>query len=728
MLTNSEALAVINSSVRTITAEVALNGATFAHTDALQAVTVERAGAQGLFFGFGICQKATVKLIDRERALSVAAGSELRIRFNDFECLPAFHVTETHRDEAANGLSITAYDAIYAAAGLTVADLGLTAPYTVQDVAEACAAALGLAGIAIEGVGSAETCFATSYENGANFEGSETLREALDDVAEATQTIYYVTAGGLLCFKRLAKDGVVQLTIDRSRYFSMESRTSRRLGTICSATELGDNVSASTTASGSTQYVRENAFWALRDDVGTLVEAAVAAAGGLTINQFDCEWRGNFLLELGDKIALQTKDGGTVTAYLLDDTISYSGAYSQRTAWSYTDSEESESNPSSLGDALKQTYARVDKANRQIELAVMTAESAQAAVSGLEIGARNLLRHTGKMPVVSNFTNLEGIATFGTGTLEDTGEGLKLTYDDNGSGSMSFPLAYDGAVESGEEVTLSFEYRGNLENAGRAYFLQRTTPNVTVDGLFSGLTASETEWQRYERTFSSASANVRTCYALLVLYNSGVAGAWVEIRKGSMKLERGGKATDWTPAVEDTEDDITAAQGTANAASVAAEGVRSQMAALRLDLDGINAEVRRVEGVASDKMEGMSGEIAELTSRVDASITPDAVQLQIEQTLSDGVEKVTTSTGFTFDDEGLTVSKSGSDLTTTITEDGMTVALSGEDVLTANNQGVNAKNLHATTYLIIGENSRFEDYEKDGEARTGCFWIGPVSS
>lgn len=39
--------------------------------------------------------------------------------------------------------------------------------------------------------------------------------------------------------------------------------------------------------------------------------------------------------------------------------------------------------------------------------------------------------------------------------------------------------------------------------------------------------------------------------------------------------------------------------------------------------------------------------------------------------------------------------------------------------------GVSAENLHATTWLIVGENSRFEDYtDASGEKRTGCFWIG----
>ena len=43
-----------------------------------------------------------------------------------------------------------------------------------------------------------------------------------------------------------------------------------------------------------------------------------------------------------------------------------------------------------------------------------------------------------------------------------------------------------------------------------------------------------------------------------------------------------------------------------------------------------------------------------------------------------------------------------------------------ENVLMANDIGVQAYNLHARTYLIIGNHSRMEDY---GENRTGCFYI-----
>ena len=51
----------------------------------------------------------------------------------------------------------------------------------------------------------------------------------------------------------------------------------------------------------------------------------------------------------------------------------------------------------------------------------------------------------------------------------------------------------------------------------------------------------------------------------------------------------------------------------------------------------------------------------------------------------------------------------------------MTVYKGGEEVLVADNEGVKAEDLHATTYLIVGRNSRFEDLGYD---RTACFWIG----
>ena len=117
----------------------------------------------------------------------------------------------------------------------------------------------------------------------------------------------------------------------------------------------------------------------------------------------------------------------------------------------------------------------------------------------------------------------------------------------------------------------------------------------------------------------------------------------------------------------------------------------------------------------------MNQTVNDLSQRVNLSLTSDQVEIAIEEKLSQGVETVKTATGFTFDADGLTVSKSGSEMPTQVTEDGMTVSRSGSEVLVANNQGVQATNLNANTFLIIAGKARFEAYGAD---RIGCFWIG----
>ena len=135
----------------------------------------------------------------------------------------------------------------------------------------------------------------------------------------------------------------------------------------------------------------------------------------------------------------------------------------------------------------------------------------------------------------------------------------------------------------------------------------------------------------------------------------------------------------------------------------------------------ISSDLNRLEENTNESLDSVNQSIQELTERVGLSVTPDQVEIAIEKKLTQGVDSVTTKTGFTFDDEGLTVSKTGSEMTTQVTEDGMTVSRSGTQVLVVDNQGVEATNLHAKTFLILAGKARLEPYGAD---RMGCFWIG----
>ena len=331
--------------------------ATFTGSDKIKKFQIERAGEEGKFFGFGVSQKLELELLDKNRELNIVKGNTFDVYLTadtTYTKILSCEVDSIKRDEKTNGLTITAYDALYRASGHQVKDLTLTKPYTIKDFCEACGAKLG---VSVKGIDT----FLLSYPNGANFDGAETLREALDMVAEATQTIYFMDNTNALVFKKLDKAGANLLTIDKNIYFEYKNNGPRVLKTICSTNELGDDVSESGTTGDATQFVRDNAFWELREDITDLVHNAVVAVGGLSISQFECKWRGNFFLEIGDKIQILGKDNSSAITYLLNDTLVYNGGLNQTSSWKYNDSGETASNPTNLGEAIKQTYAKVDK-------------------------------------------------------------------------------------------------------------------------------------------------------------------------------------------------------------------------------------------------------------------------------------------------------------------------------------------------------------------------------
>lgn len=145
------------------------------------------------------------------------------------------------------------------------------------------------------------------------------------------------------------------------------------------------------------------------------------------------------------------------------------------------------------------------------------------------------------------------------------------------------------------------------------------------------------------------------------------------------------------------------------------------IAALSGNATSLKAYVEETKRELQSGIDGKESDIAALKQKVEATMTSQEIQLAISNSLQNGVSKVETTTGFVFNEDGLTVSKTGQEMTTRITENGMIITQNQSEVLTANNIGVDAKNLHATTYLIVGNNSRFEDYKTN---RTGCFYIG----
>jgi len=137
------------------------------------------------------------------------------------------------------------------------------------------------------------------------------------------------------------------------------------------------------------------------------------------------------------------------------------------------------------------------------------------------------------------------------------------------------------------------------------------------------------------------------------------------------------------------------------------------LAALTLTVDGIHSQVVKQEDNGS-----------KLTERVSAlEQTAESVELSIQTIQGSGVSRVTTTTGYTFNEEGLTIAKSGQEMENQLTNTGMYVKRSGETVLQANSSGVKAVDVTVENYLVLGSYARFEDYSDGTDTkRTACFW------
>lgn len=675
--------------------------ATFTGSDKIKKIQIERAGEEGKFFGFGVGQKLELELLDKDRQLNIVKGNTFDVYLTadtTYTKILSCEVESIKRDEKTNGLTITAYDTLYRAAGLQVKDLTLTTPYTIKQFCEACGAKLG---VSVKGINT----FTLSYPNGANFDGAETLREALDMVAEVTQTIYFMDRTNAMVFKKLDKAGANLLTIDKDIYFEYKNNGPRVLKTICSTNELGDDVSESGTTGDATQFVRDNAFWELREDITDLVHNAVVAVSGLSISQFECKWRGNFYLEIGDKIQILGKDNSSAITYLLNDTLVYNGGLNQTSSWKYKDSGETASNPTNLGEAIKQTYAKVDKQNKEITLLASEVRTQTEAIK----------KTVKQVDVEYYLSTSSSTPTGGTWSTEAPPweenkymwSRQKITYTDGTFAIRNATCIAGAKGADGKDGTDGKPGKDGKPGSDGAP--GRGVVSITTEYYIS---TSETElvggsWSETQPTWEE--------------------GKYIWTR--SKIVYNNPTSTEYTTAVCDAAwKEINAIQGEQKTLitdvaelKVAKDSITASVSQITENQSGLNSALTDLQNAFTDQNNTNAEQFDTLTQKVESSMTADQVHLAISTELSKGVDKVTTSTGFTFNEAGLTISKSDSEISTNIDEDGMSIYKNNEEVLTADNTGVTQINATIKQYLIVGKNSRFEDYGSD---RTGCFWIG----
>lgn len=160
------------------------------------------------------------------------------------------------------------------------------------------------------------------------------------------------------------------------------------------------------------------------------------------------------------------------------------------------------------------------------------------------------------------------------------------------------------------------------------------------------------------------------------------------------------------------------------------------------DTTTLNANLTDLQALVSVETTDLKNALGDLSNNLEDNYATNDSVLTIENSVTNvqtslnqqieitrdiqlnGVSKVKTTTGFTFDEDGLTITKTNAETKTNIDEDGMvvysTTGAENTEMLVVDSQGVQAENVTVRTYLVVGQNSRFQDYETG----TGCFYVG----
>ena len=250
-------------------------------------------------------------------------------------------------------------------------------------------------------------------------------------------------------------------------------------------------------------------------------------------------------------------------------------------------------------------------------------------VDGISVGGRNLLRGTNQ-----GTANWSWSMQTGGKTIEEYLDGgvraVKMTRDATPHAGWSV-ICYDiGAseyalLEPNTEYTLSFDYKPSVASPDWISFsIRRSDSSNAATNIASHKKVPANEWTHISGTFTTGENIPDFLFGSTVIYITGMSSAVnsVHIFK-NLKLEKGNKATDWSPAPEDPAGSLSVSSDYSkvdiNTERVRIVSKRMEVAVpsedgeddvLRVDRDGVHAEVVDADMIVSDSVVHTQGKVS----------------------------------------------------------------------------------------------------------------------
>lgn len=241
--------------------------------------------------------------------------------------------------------------------------------------------------------------------------------------------------------------------------------------------------------------------------------------------------------------------GSTNTLYFVDCTVFTDDSFAY-----------SKVSISSSYEAAKEAWNKANNAQKTADDAKDKADDVNVKIDNLEVGGRNLLLYSSDMPSYWYTVDASGASQIGTVEYQNDGSVLVTNSDSN----TRFHYKSMISVQSGETYTISCEYKEVSGDQPHQYQIGLYTPNETSVSWIANKgtkTSIANGWIKTFHTFTIPS----DVDHIEIYFRSGSDFALYthEYYIRHPKLEKGNKATDWTPAPEDVDNAIDDAAKTA---------------------------------------------------------------------------------------------------------------------------------------------------------------------
>ena len=264
----------------------------------------------------------------------------------------------------------------------------------------------------------------------------------------------------------------------------------------------------------------------------------------------------------------------------------------------------------------------ISTAQMSADNAQSTALQAQSDIDNLEIGGRNLARGT----AFANSTDLSYWYKNQNPILSVEDGSLKIV----GNQTSSTPGVYTLVSVDEGFCTVSFWYKAITSGGAILSGIGLWNDTTIVINHNCNITVADTEWHYYSHTFeptSSQASSINRLYIFLHQANHAVTdGLYIN----RLKLEKGNRATDWTPAPEDFDSRITAAESKLSGIAAGAEVNQNAFSNVKVGSTTVAADTK------TDTLELAGSNV---------TLTPDATNDKV--TIGITASNVTTALGNT---------------------------------------------------------------------------------